>query len=144
MAGVAKPSPKIGQSLGPLGLNMMQFCKEFNERTQHIRPDVPVRVLLKAYEDRSFKFVTKPPPTAYFLKKAAGITSGSGSTGHKYCGRISIKYIYEIAKIKQELDMHLMFHDLEGIVKMILGSCQAMGLEVVEDTLPPTKVKIEY
>ena len=73
LAGNAKPSPKIGQALGPLGLNMMQFCKEFNDRTQDFNGDVPMRVILKAYVDRSFKFVVKPPPTSYFIKKAAGL-----------------------------------------------------------------------
>ncbi|CAI2383263.1 unnamed protein product [Moneuplotes crassus] len=143
MAGAARPSPKIGQALGPLGLNMMQFCKEFNDRTAEIRPDVPLRVLLKAYEDRSFKFVTKPPPTTWFLKKASGLESGSGAPGHRSCGRISIKYIYEIAKVKQETDQHLQFHDLEGIVRMICGTCQSMGLDIVEDTLPPKKINID-
>ena len=100
MAGQAKPSPKIGQALGPLGINMMQFCKEFNERTAEFNPDVPMRVLLKAYVDRSFKFVVKPPPTAYFVKKASGLPKGSKKPGHESAGRISVKYIYEIAKIK--------------------------------------------
>ena len=72
-AGVAKPSPKIGQALGPLGINMMQFCKEFNEKTGHFNPDVPMRVILKAFTDRSFKFLIKPPPSSWFIKKAAGI-----------------------------------------------------------------------
>ena len=122
---------------------MMQFCKEFNDRTATVRPDVPMRVLLKAYEDRSFTFIVKPPPTSFFLKKAAGILKGSSTPGHKKCGRVSIKYIYEIAKVKKETDSHLFNHDLPGIVMMIVGSCQAMGLEVVEDTLPPKKVKID-
>ena len=71
-AGVAKPSPKIGQALGPLGINMMQFCKEFNDRTGAYNNEVPMRVVLKAYVDRSFKFVVKPPPTSWFVKRAAG------------------------------------------------------------------------
>ena len=74
MAGVAKPSPKMGQSLGPLGINMMQFCKEFNEKTLNIRPDVPMKVVLLAFADRSFKFFLKPPETSWFLRKAAGIS----------------------------------------------------------------------
>ena len=73
IAGNAKPSPKIGQALGPLGINMMQFCKEFNDRTQEFNSDVPMRVILKAYIERSFKFVIKPPPTTYFIKKASGL-----------------------------------------------------------------------
>ena len=100
LAGNAKPSPKIGQALGPLGINMMQFCKEFNDRTQEFNGDVPMRVMLKAYVDRSFKFVVKPPPTSYFIKKAAGLQKGSASPGHDSAGRVSVKYVYEIAKIK--------------------------------------------
>ena len=80
-AGVAKPSPKIGQALGPLGINMMQFCKEFNERTQEYNPEVPMRVKLHAYADRSFRFMVKPPPTSWFIKKAAGLHKGSDKPG---------------------------------------------------------------
>ena len=76
-AGVAKPSPKIGQALGPLGVNMMQFCKEFNERTQDYNEDVPMRVKLTAFTDRSFKFIVKPPPSSWFIKKASGLPKGS-------------------------------------------------------------------
>ena len=115
IAGNAKPSPKIGQALGPLGLNMMQFCKEFNARTQDFNEDVPMRVLLKAYVDRSFTFEIKPPPTSYFIKKASGLEKGSQKPGHESAGRVSVKYIYEIAKIKQKVDDDLADHDLEGI-----------------------------
>lgn len=142
-AGAAKPSPKIGQALGPLGLNMMQFCKEFNERSAGIRNDVPMRVLLKAYKDRSFTFVIKPPPSVYFLKKAAGIEKGTGKVGYEKAGKISYKYIYEIAKVKQELDPDLAAIDLEAICWQLRGTCQSMGLEIVEDTLPPKKVEIK-
>ena len=143
IAGNAKPSPKIGQALGPLGVNMMQFCKEFNDRTGQYNNDVPMRVMLKAYVDRSFKFVVKPPPTSYFIKKASGLHKCSEMPGHNPAGRVSVKYIYEIAKIKQEVDPDLRQHDLIAISKMILGTCKAMGVEVVEDTLPPTPIKID-
>ena len=126
-AGVAKPSPKIGQALGPLGINMMAFCKEFNERTGQFKPDVPMRVILHAFVDRSFKFVVKPPPTSYFIKKAAGLPKGSDKPGHTIAGKIGVKYIYEIAKIKQETDPSLKREDLEGISKMIMGTVKSMG-----------------
>ena len=116
-AGNAKPSPKIGQALGPLGINMMQFCKEFNDRTGDFNGDVPMRVLLKAYADRSFKFQVKPPPTSYFIKKASGLLKGSGKPGHESAGRVSIKYVYEIAKLKQKTDPDLMEHEIEGICR---------------------------
>ena len=135
---------------------MMQFCKEFNSRTEHVRPDVPIRVILTAFEDRSwvylfiieclnyrYRFVTKPPPTTWFLKKASGLEKGEGNPGHSIAGKIGIKYIYEIAKVKQETDKDLFYIDLESIVKMIIGSCKSMGLVVVEDTLPPPKINVE-
>ena len=96
---------------------MMQFCKEFNDRTQEFNGDVPMRVLLKAYADRSFKFTIKPPPTSYFIKKAAGLQKASPLPGHESAGRVSVKYIYEIAKVKQKADPDLAEHDLEGICR---------------------------
>ena len=144
VAGNAKPSPKIGQALGPLGINMMQFCKEFNDRTGQYHGDVPLRVILTAYTDRSFQFIIKPPPTTWFIKKASGLAKLSNKPGHESCGRVSIKYIYEAAKVKQEVDPDLQEHDIEAIVRQMLGSCKAMGIEVVEDTLPPTPIRIEF
>ena len=142
-AGVAKPSPKIGQALGPLGVNMMQFCKEFNERTQAYNEDVPMRVKLTAYVDRSFKFVVKPPPSTWFIKKASGLPKGSQTPGHESAGNISVKYLYEIAKVKQEVDPDLRTHDVEGIVNMLMGTARSMGIDVVEDTFPPPPLKVD-
>ena len=142
LAGNAKPSPKIGQALGPLGINMMQFCKEFNERTTMYNGDVPMRVILKAFVDRSFSFIVKPPPTSYFIKKASGYEKLSNKPGHESVGRVSVKYIYEIAKLKQQTDQDLAEHDLEGVCMMITAQCKSMGIEVVEDTLPPAPLLI--
>ena len=144
LAGNAKPSPKIGQALGPLGINMMQFCKEFHDRTQDYHGEVPMRVVLKAYHDRSFTFVVKPPHTTWFVKKACGLHKLSDKPGHNPLGRVSIKYLYEAAKIKQEVDPSLVDQDIEGILRQIVGSCHSMGIEVVEDTLPPVPIKIPY
>ena len=127
-AGVAKPNPKIGQALGPLGINMMQFCKEFNDRTTQFVPDTPMRVKLKAYADRTYTFVVKPPPSSWFLKKAAGLHKGSDMPGHNIAGKISIKYIYEIAKVKFETDPDLSEHDVPGIVQQLVGTANSMGL----------------
>ena len=102
-----------------------------------------MRVLLKAYVDRSFTFEIKPPPTSYFIKKASGLEKGSQKPGHESAGRVSVKYIYEIAKIKQKVDDDLADHDLEGICQQILGTCKSMGIDVVEDTLPPPPMRIE-
>ena len=144
LAGNAKPSPKIGQALGPLGINMMQFCKEFNDRTGEYHGEIPMRVVLKAFVDRSFTFIVKPPPTTWFVKKASGLAKGSDKPGHTSAGRVSIKYLYEAAKVKQEVDPHLGEHDLEGILRQMIGSCKAMGIDVVEDTLPPTPIRVNY
>ena len=96
---------------------MMQFCKEFNDRTTEFNGDVPMRVILQAYVDRSFKFQIKPPPTSYFIKKASGLPKGSTAPGHESGGRVSVKYVYEIAKIKQKTDPDLAEHDIEGICR---------------------------
>ena len=134
-AGTAKPSPKMGQSLGPLGLNMMQFCKEFNDLTGHYRTDVPLRICLKAYIDRTFTFIIKPAPTSWYLKRCAMEETGTPFARRKWPGEIGIKYIYEIAKIKKEIDPNLKNTNLFGICKMIAAQADAMGFEVVKDSL---------
>ena len=102
-----------------------------------------MRVILKAYVDRSFTFIVKPPPTSFFVKKASGLYKGSDKPGHNPVGRGSSKYLYEAAKVKQKCDPDLAEHDIEGIMRMMLGSCKSMGIDVVEDTLPPTPIKVE-
>jgi large subunit ribosomal protein L11 len=136
-AGNAKPNPKMGQALGPLGLNMMQICKEFNERTSHFRTDMPMRIVLKAYTDRSYNFVVKPPPTSWFLKRCAMIPIGSPTAGRRYLTHVGVKYIYEIAKIKKELDPDLKNCNLYGICLMIMAQADNMGLEIEKDQPHP-------
>ena len=121
----------------------MQFCKDFNERTGAYKEDTPMRVKLTAFVDRSYKFVVKPPPSTWFIKKAASLPKGSTEPGHTSAGRVSIKYLYEIAKVKQEVDPDLRTHDVEGIVKMLCGTAKSMGIDVVEDTFPPTPMKLD-
>ena len=94
LAGVAKPNPKMGQSLGPLGVNMMKFCEEFNKVTSHIRGDVPMKVRLTAFTDRTFKFIIKPPETSWFLHKASGIDKFSPLAGHENIGLVGLQYVY--------------------------------------------------
>ena len=101
-----------------------------------------MRVLLKAYVDRSFRFTVKPPPTTWFIKKASGLPLGSDKPGHNIAGRVSVKYIYEIAKVKQECDPDLQFHDVEGVARMVMGTCASMGIDVVEDTYAPAPQRI--
>jgi large subunit ribosomal protein L11 len=102
-----------------------------------------MRVVLKAYVDRSFKFVVKPPPTTWFIKKAAGLAKASDKPGQNIVGRVSIKYLYEVAKVKQEVDPDLRDHDIEGITKMIVATARSMGIQVVEDTLPPEPIRVD-
>lgn len=107
LAGVAKPNPKMGQSLGPLGVNMMKFCEEFNKQTSHIRGDVLMKVRLTAYTDRTFKFIIKPPETTWFLHRVTKLETFSSMSGYVDCGEVHIQSLYEIAKIKKEMDPEL-------------------------------------
>jgi large subunit ribosomal protein L11 len=129
-AGKANPSPPIGPALGQRGLNIMEFCKAFNAGTQNLEPGMPIPVVITAYADRSFTFMTKSPPNSYFLKKAAGIEKGSQTTGKgSTVGRVTMGQIREIAEQKMQ---DLNAKDLEGAYRMLIGSARSMGLEVVE------------
>ena len=129
-AGAANPSPPIGPALGQRGLNIMAFVKEFNAFTQNMEPGTPTPVVITAYADRSFTFVTKTPPNTYFLKKAAKIDAGSATVGKGAAvGRVTTAQLREIAEIKMK-DMNA--NDVDGAVRMLVGSARSMGLTVVE------------
>jgi large subunit ribosomal protein L11 len=128
-AGKANPSPPIGPALGQRGLNIMEFCKAFNARTQGLEPGMPIPVVITAYGDRSFTFETKTPPNSYFLMKAAGIEKGSQTPGKGTVGRVTMAQIREIA-VKKMPDLNA--KDIEGAAAMLAGSARSMGLEVVE------------
>ncbi|KAH9943064.1 mitochondrial ribosomal protein L11 [Epithele typhae] len=129
-AGKAAPSPPVGPALGARGVKSMDFCKEFNARTAHIDPGIPIPTLITVQPDRSFTFVTKSPPTAYFLKKAAGVEKGAGKPGHEAVGTVSLKHVYEIAKIKAT-DAHLKHLRLEAIASTVIGTARTIGIQVV-------------
>ncbi|KZV69149.1 ribosomal protein L11 [Peniophora sp. CONT] len=129
-AGKAAPTPPVGPALGARGVKSMDFCKEFNARTAHIAPGVPTPTLITIQPDRTFTFVTKTPPVAYFLKKAAGIEKGTGKPGHETVGTVSLKHVYEIAKIKAT-DAHLKHLRLEAIASTIVGTARTLGIQVV-------------
>jgi len=129
-AGKANPSPPIGPALGQRGLNIMEFCKAFNAATQNLEPGMPIPVVITAFGDRSFTFVTKSPPNSYFLKKAAGIDKGSQTTGKgSAVGRVTMAQIREIAEQKMQ---DLNAKDIDGACRMLIGSARSMGLDVVE------------
>lgn len=128
-AGKANPSPPVGPALGQRGLNIMEFCKAFNAATQKIEPGTPTPVVITAYADRSFTFITKTPPVSYFLKKAAKIDSASKEPGKVVAGKVTMSQIREIAKLKM-VDMNA--NDIDAACRMIAGSAVSMGLQVDE------------
>ncbi len=129
-AGKANPSPPIGPALGQRGLNIMEFCKAFNAQTQNLEPGMPIPVVITAFADRSFTFVTKTPPNSYFLKKAAGIAKGTTTPGKgASVGKVTMAQVREIAE-KKMADLNA--KDLDGACRMLIGSARSMGLEVVE------------
>ncbi|AJY52653.1 MULTISPECIES: 50S ribosomal protein L11 [Halomonadaceae] len=126
-AGKANPSPPVGPALGQHGVNIMEFCKAFNAATQEIEPGLPTPVVITVYSDRSFTFVTKTPPAAVLLKKAAGIKSGSGEPNKKKVGTVTREQLEEIAKTKEP---DLTAANLDAAVRTIAGSARSMGLNV--------------
>ena len=129
-AGKANPSPPIGPALGQRGLNIMEFCKAFNAQTQSLEPGMPIPVVITAYADRTFTFVTKTPPVTYFLKKAAGIQKGSTTPGKGAAvGKITMAQIREIAE-KKMADLNA--NDVEAAATMLVGSARSMNIQVVE------------
>ena len=128
-AGKANPSPPVGPALGQRGLNIMEFCKAFNAATQNMEPGMPIPVVITAYADRTFSFVTKTPPNSYFIKKAAGLDKGSKTPGLANAGKITMKQVREIAEAKMK---DLNANDIDAASRMIVGSARSMGIEVTE------------
>jgi large subunit ribosomal protein L11 len=126
-AGKANPSPPIGPALGQRGLNIMEFCKQFNAQTQKLEKGLPIPVIITVYSDRSFTFIMKTPPASVLIRKAIGIEKGSGTPNTNKVGKISRKQIEEVAKAKTP---DLTAADLEAAVRTIAGSARSMGVEV--------------
>jgi large subunit ribosomal protein L11 len=127
-AGKANPSPPIGPALGQRGVNIMEFCKAFNAATQQSEIGVPTPVIITVYSDRSFTFVTKTPPVSFFLKRAAKIDKGSGTTGRGFVGKVTKAQVREIAEKKMP---DLNSATIESAMAQVEGSARSMGLEVV-------------
>jgi large subunit ribosomal protein L11 len=128
-AGAANPSPPVGPALGQRGLNIMEFCKAFNAATDKMEKGMPVPVVITAYGDRTFTFITKTPPVSYFLKKASGLPKGSQTPGKGTVGKVTMDQVKEIAEAKMP-DLNAI--DMAGAIQMIKGSARSMGIEVVE------------
>ncbi len=126
-AGQANPSPPVGPALGQHGVNIMEFCKAFNAKTQGMEPGLPTPVIITVYADRSFTFETKSTPAAVLLRKAAGIKSGSSKPNTQKVGTVTRAQLEEIVKLKQA---DLTAADLDAAVRTIAGSARSMGLNV--------------
>ena len=126
-AGQANPSPPVGPALGQHGVNIMEFCKAFNAQTQSLEPGLPIPVVITVYNDRSFTFITKTPPAAVLLLKAAGIKSGSGRPNTQKVGTVNRAQLEEIANVKMP---DLTAADMDAAVRTIAGTARSMGLNV--------------
>ena len=126
-AGKANPSPPIGPALGQRGINIMEFCKAFNAKTQEMEPGAPCPTIITYYQDKSFTFDIKTPPASFFLKKAAKISSGSKASGKESAGSVSSAQLREIAEAKM---VDLNANDVEHAMRIIAGSARSMGLKV--------------
>ena len=126
-AGEANPSPPVGPALGQHGVNIMEFCKAFNAKTQNLEKGLPIPVVITVYSDRSFTFITKTPPAAVLLRKAAGVAKGSGTPNTVKVGTVNREQLEEIARTK---DPDLTAADMDAAVRTIAGSARSMGLNV--------------
>ena len=126
-AGAANPSPPIGPALGQRGLNIMEFCKAFNAKTQDQEKGMPIPVIITVFSDKSFTFAMKTPPASYFLKKAAKLSSGSKAPGRDFAGSVTKAQVREIAQAKMK---DLNANDIDNAMLLIEGSARSMGIEV--------------
>ena len=126
-AGAASPSPPVGPALGQQGLNLMDFCKAFNARTNDVEKGLPVPVVITVYEDKSFNFIIKTTPASILIKKAAGLEKGSGTPNSLKVGQVTRAQLEEIAKIK---DPDLTAADMDAAVRTLEGSARSAGIEV--------------
>ena len=126
-AGKANPSPPIGPALGQRGINIMEFCKAFNAKSQEIEPGAPCTTVITYFQDKSFTFEIKTPPASYLIKKAAKVKSGSKTPGRENTGSVTVKQVREIAEAKMK---DLNANTVEAAMQIIVGSARSMGIEV--------------
>ena len=128
-AGAANPAPPVGPALGQHGVNIMDFCKQFNEKTRKLEQGVPIPVIITVFEDRSFTFITKMPPVSALIKKAAGLAKGSGTPNKDKVGKLTLKQVEEVAKQKLP---DLNTKDVKQAMEMVKGTARSMGVDIVE------------
>ena len=126
-AGKANPSPPVGPALGQRGINIMEFCKAFNAKTQEMEPGAPCPTVITYYQDKSFTMDIKTPPASYYLKKAAKLKSGASTPGRETVGSVTAAQVKEIAEAKMK---DLNANDIEAAMQIVLGSARSMGIEV--------------
>ncbi len=126
-AGSANPSPPVGPALGQHGVNIMEFCKAFNAKTESVEKGLPIPVVITVYADRSFTFVTKTPPAAVLLQRAAGVAKGSGTPNTVKVGKVTREQLEEIATVKKP---DITAADMDAAVRTIAGTARSMGLDV--------------
>ncbi len=127
-AGAANPAPPVGPALGQHGVNIMDFCKQFNEKTRKLEQGVPIPVVITVFEDRTFTFITKMPPMSALIKKAAGLAKGSGVPNKEKVGKMTLKQVEEVAKIKLP---DLNTKDVKQAMQMVKGTARSMGVDII-------------
>ncbi len=128
-AGSANPAPPVGPALGQHGVNIMDFCKQFNEKTRKLEQGVPIPVVITVFEDRTFTFITKMPPMAALIKKAAGLAKGSGEPNKNKVGKLTLAQVEEVAKQKL---VDLNTKDIKQAMEMVKGTARSMGVDIIQ------------